>query len=257
MSVFSIGGELDIGTGRERQEDYFRFNELDETHLLCILADGTGSREENPRPAAICVEHILSKVQELYGSKKGRPLFKKAPEYFLKLCLESANEILGGFRFANEELYSGYAASLTCALFSDEKGSVRVYAAHAGNTRLSLLRDGMLRPLTRDHTRAMDLVREGKIDMEQYYTHPGILNLTSGLGIMTDPQIQTVKGPLHDNDICIMTTDGIHYAIRQDAIAEIVLNSESCEQASANLIAAARELKYPDNASAVVITRKL
>lgn len=254
-NAYMVGATLDIGTERERQEDYFRFAELDDDNLFCVLADGSGSREENPRPAAIAVEHVVSGISKVFEEK--RDLFLESPEYFLRLYMLSANDVLGAFKFANEELYSGYAASMTCALFSDTSDGTRIYITHSGNTRLSLIRNGQLKDLTTDHTHAMDLVAEGKIDMETYYTHPGILQLTSGIGVMTNPKIQTVKGRLKENDICLMTTDGIHYAIRPEAMAEIVLASNSCENASANLVAAAKDLKYPDNATAVVISRAL
>lgn len=51
-----------------------------------------------------------------------------------------------------------------------------------------------------------------------------------------------------------MTTDGVHYAIQPQAMAEIILKSQDCEMAAYNLVDAAKNIiKYPDNMSAMVL----
>lgn len=49
-----------------------------------------------------------------------------------------------------------------------------------------------------------------------------------------------------------MTTDGIHYAIRPEALSDIVLQSGTCSDAAKSLIEAAKIEKYPDNMSALI-----
>ena len=49
-----------------------------------------------------------------------------------------------------------------------------------------------------------------------------------------------------------MTTDGIHYAIRPEALSDIVLQSGSCADAAKSLIEAAKLEKYADNMSVIV-----
>jgi serine/threonine protein phosphatase PrpC len=107
--------------------------------------------------------------------------------------------------------------------------------------------------LTYDHTKAYDAYLSGKLTTEQYHTHPDRLSLTSGLGIFTDPQIQTMTNKIKNGDIIVMTTDGIHYAIKENAIRDIVLRSENTSGAAQSLILAAREMKYEDNMSAMVL----
>lgn len=108
--------------------------------------------------------------------------------------------------------------------------------------------------MTRDHTKAMYLYEQGLITMEDYYQHPDRLRMTSGVGVVADPVIQTMAGKLQEKDIVVMTTDGIHYALRPDAMEEIVLRSEWVDQAAASLVSAAKDIvKYPDNMTAAVL----
>ena len=64
-------------------------------------------------------------------------------------------------------------------------------------------------------------------------------------------------GKLKENDIVLMSSDGLQYAIQPDAMAAIILESKDCMEASKNLIDASKNIiKYPDNMSAMVIYRE-
>lgn len=79
------------------------------------------------------------------------------------------------------------------------------------------------------------------------------LVLTSGLGILPEPKLQILDNlSIKKNDILLMTTDGIHYAIRPEALSDIVLQSGTCSDAAKSLIEAAKIEKYPDNMSALI-----
>lgn len=71
------------------------------------------------------------------------------------------------------------------------------------------------------------------------------------------PHIQTFHGKLKENDIVLMSTDGLHYAIQPEAMSNIILESTNCMEAARNLIDAAKNVvKYPDNMSAMVIYKE-
>lgn len=245
---YLFGAQVDIGK-RERQEDYVQYSELDDDNLLCIVADGTGSVAEYPQPAAIVVESIKEQIE--YVFENDRELFFKNPKFFLKLAFRNANKLLGGFKMGNEERYSGYAASVTCLLCSNNN---RIYFAHAGNTRLSIIRNGEIINLTNDHTRAYELLQEGKIAEENYYIHPENLVMTSGIGVLLDPEIQTETGKIKDTDILLMTTDGVHYSIQQQYIPRLIYDSADVDEAAKTLISAAKMTDgFDDNITAALI----
>lgn len=248
---YSIGATADIGVEREYQEDFVQFRELDDKNLFCVIADGTCSRPQVPQPAAIISMTIIDQITSLFEEQ--REILFSCAEYFIKRSMLDANRLLGAFKMGNEEVYSGFAASVTCCLITEDD---RFIVGHSGNTRLYVLRNGNLIQLTKDHTKAAELLNEGKIDIETYHVHPDRLNVTGGIGVVNAPVIQTFSGMLKPNDLILMTTDGIHYAIQPDAITEIVLASSDGVTATAALIDAAKNIvKYPDNMSAILAYR--
>ncbi len=255
-NAFNIGGTLDIGYSVEKQEDYFAFKELDDENMFVVIADGTGSVNESLQPAPLVVGDITDTITKIY--KEDKDFFMSKPDILIKYAMFGANKLLGAFKMGNEQMYSGYAASVSCLLLTKgENGKSRINIGHSGNTRIYLLRDGNLKQMTEDHTKARELQSEGVLTQETYYLSPDRLKITSGLGLVTDPVIQTLSGKIRDTDIILMTTDGIHYAIREQYIPQIVLQSMNCEEAASLLTSAARTTKFPDNATAVVIsTRK-
>ena len=250
MPKYICGATSDIWVGREQQEDFVQFCELDEETLLCIVADGTGSMPQRPQPASIVAMDIIENIKDSFGEKPD--LLIKYPKFFLEKAMNDANRILGAFQMGNEELFSGYSASVTCCLFLPDR---KIAIGHSGNTRLYIIRNGKVNLITHDHTQAYELLQEGKIDSETYYVHDGRLKLTSGIGKIINPRIDTISGKLQEQDLVLMTTDGIHYALRPDAMSEIILNSppEGTEATNALVNAAKNIVKYPDNMSAMLI----
>lgn len=251
MSKYICGATVDIGVERESQEDYVQYREFGE-HLFCIVADGAGSQKGYSQPAVIVVSDIIETLTEIF--EENEELFLQNPEFFLKRTMLCANRVLGGFKMGNEERFYGYAASVTCSLFCKDG---RFFVAHTGNTRLYILRNSMLTQMTKDQTKAAELLNEGKINLETYHVHPDRLVITDGLGVLLKPHIQTFHGKLKENDIVLMSTDGLHYAIQPEAMSNIILESTNCMEAARNLIDAAKNVvKYPDNMSAMVIYKE-
>lgn len=246
---YRVGAVSDIGYEREKMEDYMAFAELDDYNLFCIIADGTGSRENFFQPAPMVCIDIIENVKSYFSERAD--MFLEDPEFFLKRFMLDANKLIGAYRNANEELFSGYAASVTCCLFDENR---MIHIAHSGNTRLYIIRDGIANQVTTDHTVAWQLLEDGQIDEETYHVHPQRLDMTSGLGLITTPEIETFSGSLQDNDVVLMTTDGIHYALRPEVLAELVLRAGEPTASCQALVDAARDvIQYPDNMAAMVI----
>lgn len=251
---YTYGGYCDIGYSRKVNEDFIDTVELGEHTVFSIVADGAGSLPGALQPASIVCSEILYAVRRVYGESKD--LFLSNPGLFLKEAMHTANRVLGAFKLGNEERYSGYGASVTCCLLDEQE---RFTFAHAGNTRFYLIRTNpkdhvpAILQLSRDHTKAQKMLEEGTLLAEQYYGHPDRLRMTSGLGISTDPLIQTYTTKLKSSDILLITSDGVHYAIRPDAMMNLVLKTGNCNDAARTLVEAAKFEKYADNMSAMLV----
>lgn len=129
---------------------------------------------------------------------------------------------------------------------SEEKGFVCTFTAlilkshtahlfHIGDSRLYRLRNGQLETLSNDHSTPSS-------DDSTY--------LTRAMGLVHSPQIDYSSFELEQNDIFLLTTDGIHDEIPHAHIQKILLNS-SAEEAADKLADAAKESK--DNRSCIVL----
>lgn len=256
MHKYIYGGESDVGYGREVNEDFIQVVELDDNNLLSLILDGVGSKGSPLQPASIVAKEIVLVAKSIF--EKDKELFLEKPDIFLEMCLNCANRVLGGFKLGNEEIYGGFAAAVTCCLM-DENGKLTF--AHAGNTRLYLLRENkrleppahVLKQLTKDHTAGMKMVDIGDLTPEEYHTHASRLDIYSGMGVITNPAIQTFSMKLKENDIILMTTDGIHCAIRPEIMTKFILDSGDNSSAAQTLITGAKTVKYVDNMSAIIL----
>lgn len=250
-TIFPYGASSDIGYGREVNEDYFDLYVFDKDALFMVIADGMGSKPSSLQPAAIAVSEIMRVVHKVYNEDSN--LLYGNPELFLRLAISAGNRVLCAFKMANEEMYSGFGCSVTCCLLYQK---THICFAHCGNTRLYLIRfvndHQMIRQLTRDHTKGVDMLEEGVITPEQYPIHPDRLALTSALGMVADPSIQCFTGVVKENDILLLSTKGIHFAIRPEPMSDIAIRSGTCEDGVKNLIEAAKSQKYVDNMTAMM-----
>jgi len=255
---YRIAGHSDIGPKDKNgvpivssMEDYMAFSDLDHRseNVLCVIADGLSSREGHLKPAEMAVTDIVTNINWIYEEHPDH--FRADPLLFLKDSMLKVNNYLNLLRIANEQVYTGYSASVTCCYMDEQR---RIYVAHAGNTRLYIVRNGILNQVTCDHTKAADMVANGVMDPDDYYLSRERLQITSGIGLDTIPRIQTIKGKLKMNDIILMTTDGIHYAIRPEPMAELLLSAGNPMESSKTLINAAKEeVKYADNMAVMII----
>lgn len=253
MAKILYAGESDAGFQRTVNEDFLYVKELDENTTLAIVADGAGSTGTTFQPASIAVLEVANVLRRLHDENPDI-LFENA-EIFLAEAFRTAGRVLGAFQTANEELYNGYAASMACCLIHKEE----MVFANTGNTRINLVRrnkktgEAQISLLTKDQTAGQTLLDAGRCTFEEYHLSPERLKIIGGLGIVAVPAVQTFRMSLRDNDFILMTTDGIHYAIRPDAFLDLLRRCETCQDGVRALIYAAKELEYADNMTAVLL----
>ena len=110
-----------------------------------------------------------------------------------------------------------------------------------------------IRQLTKDQTEAQLLVDEGKIAEEQYYFHEARNKLLCPLGSFETPKLDRFSGKIRKDCIFLMTTDGIHYAIRPEPMTSLVLENPNFDDACVTLCEAAESLESNDDYGAILI----
>jgi protein phosphatase len=252
-SKYAWGAVSDVGYSRTVNEDAVYCKDLSDDTSIFIIADGEGSITPKVQPAQIAIHEIFEIIYRVWTEDP--ELLANNASVFLKEAVTSANKVLSAFTIANKEMYAGFISSVSvCLLHKNE-----LHFAHTGNTRIYLIRshpqDGfpMIRKMTRDHTKATELLEDGIIDEFQSHVHPGRLKLTSCLGNVTSNEIHVMDTTLIPEDILLMTTGGIHYSLQPDPIARLIMESENCDTAVNALVQASIMEKYDDNMSAIMI----
>ena len=226
---FNLGANSDIGNTRRLQEDYVNYKEFG-NDIFAIIADGTGTSDDRIQPAVTIINSMINEISDIKNENDA--LFNSDPLFFIRRAMLNANSIIGVMKMSNGE----------------------IYYAHSGNTRIYLLRDTKLNILTEDHTVAMQRVNEGELSMDHYYITDDRLKVTSGIGLSTEPVIYVNQGRIKVNDILVLTTDGIHYALTPENMVDVILNSQDVVDASEKLVYASKNfVNYPDNMTAMLI----
>lgn len=254
MRNLVYGGYSSIGRTRNVNEDYINVFDIGEDVVLAVVADGKGANATGLLASSVAATELRTYLELLHGADASM-LRDHAPA-LLRCGLQAINKEIGAFKIANEELYSGFWTCLTCALIFDDG---KTFIAHTGNTRAYLLRENKkrqdvdIRQITKDETKAQELLEAGQITQQEYYAHPDRLILTNSLGLWSRPEIQVIGLTLREKDILMLSTDGIHYAYIPEAMKRIILSSKGPNEAAKALTEATAMVEYPDNASALVL----
>ena len=120
-----------------------------------------------------------------------------------------------------------------------------------GDSRLYLLRKGVLRRLTRDHSFVQDLVERGSITEEEARNHPKKNLLTRAVGVEEKLVVDTGSFTIEAGDIFLLCSDGLTNMVGEAAIRE-TLQGESADKAR-TLVELALLAGGLDNITAIVV----
>jgi serine/threonine protein phosphatase PrpC len=213
--------------------------------LIMIVADGMGGHVQGEVAAEIAVRVIMNRFEA-----EAKPIIRK-PAEFLTEALFAAHEAIESYALDRGMFES---PRTTCVACLAQNG--RAWWAHAGDSRLYLLRNGALVASTRDHSRVQHLVDAGLISAKAAAEHPERNKIYSCLGGSISPQIDVSHDmPLHRGDTVVISTDGFWGHLEPAEIADAV-RAATIMEALPRLIelAAARGGLTADNISVVAMT---
>jgi PPM family protein phosphatase len=124
---------------------------------------------------------------------------------------------------------------------------------HVGDSRLYLLRAARLHQVTRDHTLASELVREGALDPSQVQNCPYSHILTRALGTFESVNFDTLAFALLPGDVCLLCSDGLTAGIPGTDNLQALMSKEEPDELPARLVEEAKRNDGGDNITAVVV----
>ncbi len=225
----------DVGCVREANEDAVGYWPH-EDGMFFAVADGLGGHNAGEVASGLALEVLAREMERAPGTW---PMVKR-----LRRAFQEANLAIYNKAITVPEL-RGMATTLTTTAVV---GGF-LTTAHVGDSRLYLMRDGVLTQLTKDHTWVWEQVQYGILSAEQARTHPkrNMLNRCVGQNLIVS--IDTLRLEAQSGDVLLQCSDGIHALLTESAIASAI-QDVAPEAGCRNLIDRAREAGGDDNISA-------
>jgi serine/threonine protein phosphatase PrpC len=204
---FTIFQDSRLGDRRENQDRVgYAYGR---NRLLMVLADGMGGHLQGEIAAQIAVAEILRLFEREAGPRLARPAG------FLVALLQAAHRAIAAYAAAHALPESPRTTCVACIV---QDGTA--WWAHAGDSRLYLLRGGHVAAATRDHSRVQQLLDAGLISPAAAAVHPGRNRIYSGLGGDEAPIIDAGGGTaLVAGDTLLLSSDGFWSQHPPDDIA--------------------------------------
>jgi len=240
-------GCSDAGLVRERNEDcYF----VDDDLGLYIVSDGMGGHAAGDVASTTAVSAVVRYMRARWG------LLDKARRFGtdvndIRVLLEQAVQSASYQVFelaARTPPWRGMGATFTAVLVVRNTAVV----AHVGDSRLYLLRHGVIRQVTTDHTVAGHLLRAGAIQPEDVKTSLYAHMLSRNVGMLDAVPVDTMLVDLLDGDRFLLCSDGLTEYLSDEVLASKLDDGDSSDVAS-QLVAIANASGGGDNVTAVVV----
>ena len=149
----------------------------------------------------------------------------------------------------SRDQYSGMGTTIVALLV---EGPCVVFCG-VGDSRIYIVRDSGIDRLTRDHTFVATLLAQNpSLDPAMVANHPMRHVLTSVIGEQDDIDVTIASRPFVAGERYLLCSDGIHGALDERRIAEIVRDAADARTAADRLLNEALQHDGRDNLTAVV-----
>ncbi len=159
---------------------------------------------------------------------------------------------------ANHEIYDkaelieeceGMGTTVTLAFIF--KG--QIFIGHVGDSRCYIISDNKIVQITEDHSLVNELIKNGTITKEEGMKHPQKNYITRAIGTDKNIEIDIYKREYKEEDILILSTDGLTNMIDEDTILNEIIVNDDIKKSSKMLIDKAKESGGLDNITIIII----
>jgi serine/threonine protein phosphatase PrpC len=241
----------DVGRKRTDNEDNFL---IDKDLRLFVVADGMGGHASGEIASAMAVHTVREVVAaerdilEAYDDADPRCHVEVCTllEYAVhRACLDIFQKA------AVEPEKRGMGTTIVVLFIIGARG----FIAYVGDSRIYLLRGGVVYQLTEDHSLRNELIRMGKISEEEFESSPyaKLKNaMTRAVGVYESVEVDTLDFDIIPGDSFLLCSDGLYEYLHESDIANTIGLPE-VQEIPGQLIEIANTRGGKDNISAVVV----
>jgi len=232
--TFDVGQSTDKGCVRDHNEDSYL---AQPESGLWVVADGMGGHAAG--------DFASQTITEIAGTVGVPSSAQDLQARFMERLTRANNLIL-----AHAETLGGTTVGATIvALLIYEDAFACIWS---GDSRIYLLRDGVLTQQTTDHTEVQALLAAESITVEEAEAWPRKNVITRAIGVTSEPNCDVVSGVLQAGDVFLLCSDGLTEHLDATEIGAVMSNG-TAQSICDTLIAETLARGAKDNTTAVVI----
>lgn len=245
----SSHGQTDTGRRRSLNEDAILARDN-----LFVVCDGMGGRKAGEVASQLALDVIAAFVKRSaedpeitwpYGFHRGASFDGNR----LRTAIKLANRAI--FRkAASSEDYTGMGSTVAALIISQNRPQMTY--AYVGDSRLYLIRDGVILQLSRDDSWANLSWEGGEPDDLAKASMKHVL--TKALGAQDDVDFEAMDQELNQGDVLLLCSDGLTNMVPDQRILDIVsTRGADLEGACSGLVTEANAQGGRDNISAILV----
>lgn len=245
----------DVGRQREHNEDNYL---VDAKLSLFLVCDGMGGHAAGEVASAIAVRVIHEELkreedllQDYVAAKTGVDrVTKRDITNMLEFAVNRASARVHA-EATKDPNKRGMGTTLVLLLVLGQQA----FITYCGDSRVYLLRDGVLEQVTEDHTVYNELIRRKKLPRERIEEIAPKNAITRAVGVFDHAEPESIVIDLISGDRFLLCSDGLSgYFEDQPEQLGLLLSEPGEDQVAQSLIQAANDAGGKDNITTVVVT---
>jgi len=245
----------DVGRVRDQNEDNFL---VDKKLGLFIVCDGMGGHAAGEIASALAVRTVheelkkqIDLVQDYASAAKGAAkVTKRDILNMLEFAVNRASQRVHA-EAVKDTKKRGMGTTLVCLLVI----GTQAFIIYVGDSRIYMLRDGVLEQLTEDHTVYNELIKRKKMPREQVEQLAQKNAITRAVGVYEHVEPDTLVLDLTAGDRFLLCSDGLCGYFEEDLEGlGRRLGNPDADVACKSLVDASNERGGKDNITSVIVT---
>ena len=248
----TYAAQTDVGIKREHNEDAFL---ADSDFDLFAVCDGMGGHAAGEIASSIAVQVLREAIEQnadmLQSYRTGTAELERYEVIqILEHAIQTAcDRIYEAAQQDDKKRGMGTTCSMLMIIGS------RGFIGHVGDSRIYLIRDGMIHQLTEDHSLVNELVRRGKLKRDEVAGSPYAEYknaVTRAVGVYPSVEGDTLDFDVLPGDQFMLCSDGLHYYLDDPKILQ-AFGQDDLEAVVKGFIDLAREGGGHDNITSVAV----
>lgn len=238
-----IFGASNVGKVRKDNQDSYLFDTFDSDIGFAVVCDGMGGTSGGKLASSTAVNAFSSNLKDINADSSREEI----KDVLIKAISCANSEIYN--KSLNNVSLTGMGTTLVCSVIINDIA----YFANIGDSRAYLIRQGVLKRVTHDHSAVQELVDQGFLTENQARNHPNKNIITRALGVDDHAEFDFFEENVQKDDIIVLSTDGMTNYVADLEITFEILKQHNLESVPQKLIELANSRGGTDNSTVVII----